>query len=118
MPCPRRWGQVRAKKPTSKAHNSRMLLDLNGGVGEVLSGVSLGAFLLFLLVSQCPPPQSDNPSLVDIPNLNSHPPSNICPLCLLNHYLSHLNNKTKTLPPENPVVSVSRDLQLTCQFIG
>ena len=31
------------EKPISKADNLRMLLDLNGGVCEVVTGVSLGA---------------------------------------------------------------------------
>ncbi|KIN98203.1 hypothetical protein M404DRAFT_1005567, partial [Pisolithus tinctorius Marx 270] len=34
------------EKLTSKAHNSRMLLDLNGSVGEVLSGVPSFCFFL------------------------------------------------------------------------
>jgi septum formation protein len=33
------------EKPTSKEDNMRMLLDLNGGVCEVVTGVALGAKL-------------------------------------------------------------------------
>lgn len=34
------------EKPTSKADNMRMLLDLQGAACEVVTGVSLGAYLL------------------------------------------------------------------------
>lgn len=32
------------EKPTSKADNLRMLLDMNGGVCEVVTGVSIGKY--------------------------------------------------------------------------
>lgn len=34
------------EKPTSKEDNMRMLLDLNGGVCEVVTGVALGAKIM------------------------------------------------------------------------
>jgi len=36
------------EKPTSKEDNLRMLLDMNGGVCEVVTGVTIGANNLFL----------------------------------------------------------------------
>lgn len=35
------------EKPISKEDNLRMLLDLNGGVCEVVTGVSIGTYLTF-----------------------------------------------------------------------
>ena len=45
------------EKPTDKEDNLRMLLDLNGGVCEVVTGVSVGAYppLPPLLLSYSPP---------------------------------------------------------------
>ena len=39
------------EKPISKADNLRMLLDLNGGVCEVVTGVSLGTRVPYSFVS-------------------------------------------------------------------
>ena len=53
-------GQELLEKPSSKEHNLRMLLDLNGGVCEVVTGLVVGAIsfypgLEYLTCKLCPP---------------------------------------------------------------
>jgi hypothetical protein len=40
------------EKPTSKDDNMRMLLDLNGGMCEVVTGVTLGEIVVYILPNQ------------------------------------------------------------------
>jgi septum formation protein len=42
------------EKPSSKEDNLRMLLDLNGGVCEVVTGLVVGADILLNYLNHCP----------------------------------------------------------------